>query len=112
MTNRSSLAMALVAWLLVSCQGEGATTSTTTGPRTDALVGVPECDSYLHKYESCITTRVPANSRPELLQAASKMREAWRASAANPAARGGLARGCERALEAARDVMSSYSCSF
>jgi hypothetical protein len=75
-------------------------------------IGVPACDDYIAKYETCIKEKVPPSSQPQLEQSLQQTIDSWKALAANPTTRAGLAAGCTQALETAKTAMSSYGCQF
>ena len=93
------------------CERSDTALSTATSTATGSI-GVAECDNYLTKYDTCVSKKVPAADRQALLQSAATMRTSWQEAARNPSARTGLAHGCSRALEAARDTMAAYQCSW
>ena len=92
------------------CERDDATLPTSTSAATGS-VGVTECDDYLTKYGAC-ASKAPSVDRKTLLQSASQMRTSWQEAARNPAGRHGLASGCSRALEAAKQTMAAYQCSW
>src|ERR1700737_3726500 len=57
-------------------------------------IGVPECDAYLAKYESC-TPKVPEPGRAAYKSAGDQMRATWKKLAADPTTRGSLAPACK-----------------
>jgi hypothetical protein len=75
-------------------------------------IGVPECDTYLAKYDKCVSEKIPELARPQFKQSIETMRSAWRQAAANPMAKSGLAEGCKHALAAAKTSMGNYGCTW
>jgi hypothetical protein len=73
-------------------------------------IGIPECDDYLRKYEACVRDKVPASAKAQLEAALDQHRQAWKAAAAQPAARATLASTCQQSVAAARMSMSAYGC--
>ncbi len=73
-------------------------------------VGVPECDDYIAKYETCLTTKVPEAQRAVFSSSMETMRKGWRNAATNPQAKAALAGGCKVALQTAKESMSAFSC--
>jgi hypothetical protein len=88
--------------------GTSSGTTTASGDST----GVPECDEYLEKYKACVDANVPAVARPGMAEAIKKMRETYKTSASNPAAKAGLAMGCKQALETTKQAMAQYNCTW
>src|SRR6185503_5802401 len=60
-----------------------ATTPATTTASTSGSVGVPECDDFLKKYDSC-TSKVPEMVRAQYENAGKQMRDQWKKLAENP----------------------------
>ncbi len=96
------------------------TTSTTTTTVTPAKspvvapsadsVGVPECDDYISKYERCINSKVPEMARGALKTAFDQTRASWKAAAATPEGKQGLAMGCKAAADASKQAVAAYGC--
>jgi hypothetical protein len=97
--------------LALGCERDDAGTPTSTSAVARSI-GVNECDDYLTKYDECVSKNVPASARSALRQSAAQMRTSWQEAARNPAVRSGLAHGCSRALETAKQTMVAYSCSW
>ena len=75
-------------------------------------IGVPECDDYLAKYESCVNDKVPAAARAQYESTLAQTRKSWRDLAANPQTKASLAQACKSATEAARASMKTMGCEF
>ena len=75
-------------------------------------IGVPECDTFLNAYESCVTNKVPAAVRPGFQATMTSWRTEWKKLAADPTTRSGLASACKTHMENARKSMQSYGCTF
>jgi hypothetical protein len=85
--------------------------ATTAPPATSASsIGIPECDSYVTKYEACVNQYVLASQKATLQAALDANRNAWKAAAAQPMARATLAATCQQAEAAAKAAMSMYQC--
>ncbi|UXI67861.1 hypothetical protein [Tahibacter amnicola] len=130
---RPALAI-LAAAILAACQQQAEPAKTTTPPpaaqtapaptapaatpapapaapaATADSVGIPECDSYLTKYEACVSEKVPAEARAMMKQSMDGMRAQWRGLAADATTKAGLAQACTAAKEAAKASMSAYGC--
>jgi hypothetical protein len=74
--------------------------------------GVPECDSFLARYESCMTERVPAESRGPMQTALETWRGSWKTLASSPTTRSTLPLTCKAAADSARTQFASHDCSF
>ena len=91
-----------------STSGAATTTTTTTTEKTATAtapaaggsdIGVPECDDYLKKMESCLG-KMPAEARTASENAFKQSREAWKQAASTEAGKTGLKQGCQSALDA------------
>jgi len=89
----------------------GTSTSSTTASAGDKI-GVPECDDYIAKYESCVRSKVPEAMRAQLESSLKTARENWKKAAENTVTRGSLATACKQANAAAAASMKAYGCSF
>lgn len=84
----------------------------TTKPATGEKIGVAECDDYLDKYESCISSKVPEAARAQLEASMKQTRDSWRSLAANPQTKSSLAAACKMATDQAKTSMKAYGCDF
>jgi TonB family protein len=75
-------------------------------------IGVPECDTYLKNYESCVFDKVPEANRAAFKSSLNQVRKAWKDLAANPRTRPSLAAACQQANEAAKSALAAYGCSW
>ena len=62
-------------------------------------IGVPECDDYLKKMDSCIL-KMPAASQTPMRDAMKQTRESWEKMGQNPATKSALASACKSAMDA------------
>jgi len=74
--------------------------------------GVRECDDYLMKYTECVSSRVPEQVRTAMIAAVDQSRGQWKAAAATPEGRAGLAQSCTQALRAAKASLQAYGCTW
>jgi hypothetical protein len=72
-------------------------------------VGIAECDEFLTKYEKCLQG-VPAAAQPAMQQTIKQMRDNWKLTAQNPAAKAGLGMACKQAMEGTKAGMAAYNC--
>jgi hypothetical protein len=111
MFDRKWIICVLALGTALGCEkGDAGTTTSTSGPIRS--IGVAECDDYVTKFDDCVSKKVPADARTALRESAAQMRTSWQEAARNPAVRSGLAHGCSRALEAAKQTMVAYNCSW
>jgi hypothetical protein len=74
--------------------------------------GVPECDEYMKKYLACIESKVPEAGRAAMKQALEQQKAAWKAAAATPEGRTGLATGCKAASDQTKTAVQAYGCTW
>jgi hypothetical protein len=87
-----------------------ATTPATAAASTSgASIGVPECDDFLAKYDSC-TSKVPEMVRAQYENAGKQMRDQWKKLAENPQTKGSLAAACKQAVEQQAAAWKMYGC--
>ena len=79
---------------------------------TAGQIGVPECDEYVSKIQKCVADKVPAAAQAVLKQSFEKNIDAWKAAAATPQGKAGLAMACKTAMNAAKTSMGTYGCEF
>ena len=75
-------------------------------------IGIPECDEFVAKYETCISDHVPAAQQRqyrENIQAWSKL---WRQRMVSSTPRDVVVAACKRHIIASRDSMKSFGCDF
>jgi hypothetical protein len=109
MLDRKWIFVVLALGAALACEREDTATPTSTSSAT-GTIGVAECDDYLTKYDECVSRKAPAADRTALRESVAQMRTSWQEAARNPAVRRGLASGCSRALEAAKQTLVAYQC--
>ena len=72
--------------------------------------GVKECDDYVRKYLACVDSKVPEAARAMVRQSLDQTKAQWKAAAATPQGKAGLASGCKTAHEMAKQSMAAYGC--
>ena len=86
-----------------------ATPATQTASSSSTGVGVPECDDFLAKYDSC-ASKVPEMARAQYENTGKQMRDQWKKLADNPQTRGSLAAACKQAVEQQAAAWKMYGC--
>lgn len=97
-----------------TAENRAATTSTpatTTAPTGDK-VGIPECDDFIAKYETCVSGKVPEVARGSFQTMLKNWRTEWKKAAENPQTRSTLTAACKQAAEQANTSMKAYGCTF
>ena len=88
--------------------GGSSTTASTSGDK----IGVPECDDYIAKYESCLRTKVPEASRAAMESSFKAARDGYKKSAETPQGKAALAGICKQASDSAAASMKPFGCSW
>jgi hypothetical protein len=88
------------------------TASTTSTSSAGDKIGVPECDDFIAKYESCVTGKVPEMARAQYQNAVKQWKESWKKLAENPQTKGTLAAACKQAKEQQEAALKSFGCTF
>jgi len=88
------------------------TNSTATTASADDKIGIPECDDYIAKYESCVRSKVPEAMRAQMESTLKTARDNWKKAAENAQSRGTLAAACKQASDAAAASMKTWGCTF
>src|SRR5262245_5701239 len=88
-----------------------ATTATTTTASADSI-GVAECDAFLKSYEACVKDKVPEAARAQFNTGLAQWRKSWKELAANPQTKATLVGVCKTQLDAAKNSMKAYNCTF
>ena len=110
----------VIGLLVLACGGPtnkngAATNSSSTAANTvpsGEQIGVPECDSFLNAYESCVSTKVPDAQRAQFQTIMTNWRAEWKKLAADPQMKAGLITSCKNHMETARTQMKAYNCTF
>ncbi len=87
----------------------GSTAGTTS---SGDKIGIPECDDYIAKYESCLRDKVPPAAKTALENSLKTARDNWKKAAENTQSRGTLAAACKQASDAAAASMKTYGCAW
>jgi hypothetical protein len=110
--------------LTAACSGSGKNATPAEAPKAEAPkteaaadaaateFGVKECDEYLTKYTACVSSKVPEQSRAAFVAALDQSKAQWKAAAATPEGRAGLATVCTQALAATKQSLQAYGCSW
>ena len=73
-------------------------------------IGIPECDEFVAKYETCIADHVPDAKKKEYQENIDAWRSIWRDMAAKSNDKTTLAAACNRKVEQAREALKSFNC--
>ena len=86
--------------------------TSTTAASSDNKIGVPECDDFIAKYESCVSSKVPEMARAQYKTAIDQWRASWKKLADNPQTKGSLAAACKQAADQQTAALKSFGCTF
>ncbi len=75
-------------------------------------IGVPECDDYVQKYESCLTDKMPAQDQQIYRVRLDSQRRVWQQMTADPTSRDTLVQQCKDASATAAQEFAKYGCGF
>ena len=75
-------------------------------------IGVPECDDYVQKYESCLTDKMPAQDQQVYRVRLGSQRRAWQQMTADPTAHDTLVQQCKDASATATQAFAKSGCGF
>ena len=92
--------------------GTSGTSTTSTTASAGDKIGVPECDDFIAKYESCVTGKVPEMARAQYQSAVKQWKESWKKLAENPQTKGSLASACKQAQAQQEAALKSFGCTF
>jgi len=95
-----------------TAQKSTGTSTTSTTASTGDKIGVPECDDYIAKYESCVRSKVPETMRAQMESTLKTARDNWKKAAETPQGKGTLAAACKQANDAAAASMKAWGCTF
>jgi len=74
--------------------------------------GIKTCDDFLTKYETCVTSKMPAEARATYKTQLDQMRKSWTDMAKNPATKSTMEASCKQSMDATKAALQSYGCSF
>jgi hypothetical protein len=92
--------------------GSSTTSTTSTAASSGDQIGVPECDDFIAKYESCVNGKVPEMARAQYQSGLKQWKESWKKLADNPQTKGTLAAACKQAKEQQEAALKSFGCTF
>jgi hypothetical protein len=75
-------------------------------------IGIPACDDFLKKYETCVTSKIPSAQRGMFESQFEQMRKAWSEAAKNAAAKATLESTCKQSAEQTKVMMANFGCAF
>jgi hypothetical protein len=86
--------------------------TTTTTASTGDKIGIPECDDFMAKYETCVNSKVPEVARAQYQSALKQWKDSWKKAAENPQTKGTLAAACKQAADQQAAALKPYGCTW
>jgi hypothetical protein len=74
--------------------------------------GVPVCDEFLTKYDTCVTSKLPAEQRATFKSQLDQTRKAWVDMGKNPQTKSALESSCKQTMDAIKASLQAYGCTF
>jgi hypothetical protein len=74
--------------------------------------GIAVCDDFLTKYDTCISSKVPAEQRAMYKTQIDQTRKAWLDLAKNPSAKATMEASCKQTMDATKASLTAFGCSF
>jgi len=78
----------------------------------DEELGVPECDDYIRKVNTCLDDKVPLDDQPAVRFQLQSQRRKWQKMALDPDQRDALAAECRDAAALGEQSMAKYECAW
>jgi hypothetical protein len=75
-------------------------------------VGVAACDDFLTKYETCISSKVPAAQQATFKTQFDQTRKTWSDMAKNASTKPTLEASCKQTMDQMKTALQAYGCSF
>jgi hypothetical protein len=75
-------------------------------------VGVPACDEFLNKYNTCIGSKVPAEQRATMTNAMSQVRTNWINVAKTAEGKAQLATVCKQTADQLKQQVAALNCAW
>ena len=94
-----------------SKRAKGSSNSAATPTTSSEKIGIPECDDFIAKYNSCISDHVPAAKKAEYKENIDAFARTWKQLMAN-SDKSTVAAACKRHSDMARENMKSFGCEF
>jgi hypothetical protein len=83
--------------------------ATWTGAASAQTLGIPVCDEFLTRYETCIA-KMPTEQQAAFKSSLEQMRNGWKGMAGNPQTKAGLENMCKQMTDNMKTAMASYNC--
>lgn len=77
---------------------------------TDGRIGIAECDDYLDKIKTCVSTKLPEGKRAMFYKALNSTVERWTRTSIDPDSLAMLPAQCSQAMEMARQAYAPLGC--
>ena len=95
-----------------TASGNPSATTPNPSPVNKEKIGIADCDDFIAKYETCISSKVPDAQKTQFQENINALRNSWRQLASNPGAKDTLSLMCKRQVVQARESMKDFNCEF
>ena len=79
-------------------------------PAFPQVLGIPECDEYIFKFQNCVEGQVPELAKIPLKIGFEKAISEWKKTAAFPEKRSELGPACALAMDASKKATTRFQC--
>lgn len=95
-----------------AAKGNSSAATANATPVNREKVGIAECDDFIAKYETCISSQVPEAQKRQHQENIDALRSSWRQLAVSTGAKETLVLMCKRQVAQARESMKDFNCQF
>src|SRR5262249_54518401 len=74
--------------------------------------GIAACDDFLTKYDSCVTSKIPAEQRAMYKTQLDQTRKTWIDLSKNPNTKATMESACKQTMDATKASLTAFGCSF
>jgi hypothetical protein len=74
--------------------------------------GIAACDDFLTKYDTCVTSKLPAAQQATYKTQLDQTRKMWLDMAKNPAVKSNMEATCKQTTDAMKAALQQYGCTF
>jgi hypothetical protein len=74
--------------------------------------GIAACDDFLTKYDTCVSSKIPAEQQAMYKTQIDQTRKAWLDLAKNPSTKATMEASCKQTMDATKASLTAFGCSF
>ena len=98
--------------LPLACVMGAALLAIATSTANAQSTGIATCDDFLTKYDTCVTSKLPAAQRATYKAQLDQMRKSWVDMSKNPATKSTMEASCKQSMDAMKTALQAYGCTF